>query len=322
MLLVFVFASLVACSSLQSEVFDYPLAPNKDIDRNMQISLLGSLGMKPFKFKGLPVTELSGISWDEDEQLLYAISDEGLLYHLKLTIKNNQLEDMEIVFATRLKDKNNKRLRGKYSDSEGLSLLNSHNGKQGDSTLIISFEGKPRIALYSATGKFLSRLDIPKELRHKKNYRSKNKSLESVIQHPQYGVMTAAEFPLQKDAKTYQTVYSTTGKKWHFSASDAENSAITGMETLPNGDLLILERAWKNKFTPIVINLRQLYLKDCNNKQQCKTRKIASLSGADGWYLDNFEGLAHYKNNQYLMVSDDNNHPLQNTVLVLFEVNL
>jgi len=270
----------------------------------------------------MPVTELSGIAWDNDEQLLYAISDEGLLYHLKLTIKNNQLENMQVVFAARLRDKNNKRLGKKYSDAEGLSLLHSHNGKKGDSKLIISFEGKPRIAYYTSTGKFLAKVDIPKNLKHKKYYRNKNKALESVTLHPQYGIMTAAEFPLKKDAKNYQTVYSASGKKWHFPASDAENSAITGMETLPNGDLLILERAWKNKFTPIVINLRQLFLNDCNDKQECKTRKIASLSGADGWYLDNFEGLAHYKNNQYLMISDNNQHPLQNTVLVLFKVKL
>ena len=286
----------------------------------MDISLLGSLGMKSSRFNGLPVTELSGIAWDKDEQLLYAVSDEGLLYHLKLSIRNNQLKDMKIVFATALKNKSNKRLKGKYSDAEGLSLLNSHNGKTGDSKLIISFENKPRIEYYNPQGILLGTVKIPKKLTKKKNFRNKNKALESVIFHPQYGLLTAAEYPLKKDKKTYQTVYSASGKEWHFPASKAKNSAITGMEILPNGDLLILERAWKNKFTPIVINLRQVYLKDCDKKQLCKTRKIASLSGADGWYLDNFEGLAHYKNKQYLMISDDNQHPLQNTVLVLFEV--
>ncbi len=286
----------------------------------MKISLLGSLAMKTFQFQGLPVSELSGIAWDNDEQRLYAVSDEGLLYHIKLTIKNNQLEDMKIVFATPLKDKNGKPLKGKYSDSEGLSLHNSNNGKKGDSRLIISFENKPRIAYYNPQGIFLKNVNLPKKLTRKKKFRSKNKALESVVFHPEHGILTAAEYPLRKHAKTDQTVYSASGKEWHFPASDAENSAITGMEVLPNGDLLILERAWKNKLTPIVINLRQLYLSDCNKKQQCKTRNIASLSGADGWYLDNFEGLAHYRNKQYFMISDNNQHPLQNTVLVLFEI--
>ncbi len=286
----------------------------------MNISLLGSLGMKLSKFNGLPVTELSGIAWDNDEQRLYAVSDEGLLYHLKLSIKHRQLEDMEIVFARRLKNKQGKPLKGKYSDAEGLALLNSNNGKKGDSRLVISFENKPRISYFNPQGLFIKNLNIPEKLTKKKNYRNKNKALESVTYHPEYGFLTAAEYPLKKDKKTYQTVYSASGKAWHFPAAAAENSAITGMETLANGDLLILERAWKNTFTPIVISLRQLHLKDCNKKHECKTRNIATLSGADGWYLDNFEGLAHYKNKQYLMVSDDNQHPLQNTVLVLFEV--
>ncbi len=276
--------------------------------------------MKSTRFNNLPVTELSGIAWDNDERLLYAVSDEGFLYHLRLTINNNHLENMKVIYATRLKNKAGENLKGKYSDAEGLSLTGGNNGKKGDSELIISFENKPRIARYTTRGKFVKKVHLPKKLRKRKNYRHKNKALESVTQHPIYGTLTAAEFPLSENKIKYQTVYSSTGKKWNFPASVPKKSAITGLETLPNGDLLVLERSWVNAFTPITINLRQLQLNKCDDKNFCQTKTIASLSGAEGWYLDNFEGLAHYNNNQYLMVSDDNNNPLQNTVLVLFEI--
>jgi len=316
----FSFFLLSSCSSLRSEVFEYDLSPDNDIEQNININLLGSIGMKSFRFNNLPVTELSGIAWDNDEKLLYAVSDEGLLYHLRLTIKNNNLENMEVIYATRLKNKSGENLKGKYSDAEGLALTGGNNDKKGDSELIISFENKPRIARYTTRGKFVKNIHLPKKLRKRKNYRHKNKGLESVTQHPIFGTLTAAELPLSENKIKFQTVYSSTGKKWNFPASGSNKSAITGLETLPNGDLLVLERSWVNAFTPITINLRQLQLNNCNNKNYCQTKTIASLSGADGWYLDNFEGLAHYNKNQYLMMSDDNNNSVQNTVLVLFEI--
>lgn len=318
----FCFLSLLSCSSLRSEVFEYTLPPDGNGNHHMEVTLQGSIGMKSARFNNLPVKELSGIAWDNDEKLLYAVSDAGLLYHLKLAIKNKHLNDMQVVYATRLKNKSNKRLRGKFSDAEGLSLVNGNNGKQGDSILIISFENKPRISRYSPQGEFLANISIPKYLKNRKNFRHTNKALESVTQHPVYGTLTAAEFPLKKDSMKSQTLYSSSGNQWHFPASSSKNSAITGLETLPNGDILVLERAWSNIFTPITINLRQLEINNCNDNNECPTRKIAKLSGADGWLLDNFEGLAHYDGNQYLMISDNNHNPLQSTILVLLEVNL
>lgn len=309
-------------NTLQAEVFEYTLAPDITYDQQMKIKILGSLGMKSSRYKNLPVTELSGIAWDEDEEILYAVSDEGLIYHLRLTIKNDHLEGMKVVYAARLRNKSKEHLKGKYSDAEGLSIINGNNGKKGDTELVISFENKPRIARYRPCGKFLGYIHLPKNLRKKENYRHKNKGLESVTQHPVYGTLTAAEFPLKNDNIKYQTIYSSLGKKWHFPASRPRKSAITGLETLPNGDLLILERAWRNPFIPITINLLHLQMNNCNDKRECETQTVASLSGSDGWALDNFEGLTHYDKNQYLMISDNNNNPLQNTVLVLFELNL
>jgi hypothetical protein len=36
--------------------------------------------------------------------------------------------------------------------------------------------------------------------------------------------------------------------------------------------------------------------------------------------VDNFEGIAHHRDNRYFLVSDDNNSALQSTVLVYFEI--
>jgi len=319
-----------ACDSVSPQNFgsqhayQYSILPQ---DRNstiseefMQIKLLGTLRIKNININSHKVTELSDLAWDEDEQLLYAISDEGLLYHLQISLKQGRLKSVKIIFATTLKSKAKKALRGKYSDSEGLSIINGNNGIKGDSKLIISFENKPRIAYYTPNGAFIKKVSIPKILRKKKYYRSKNKALESVTHHPKYGILTASEYPLKKYPKSYQSIYSSKGKAWHFPASQATNSAITGLETLQNGDILVLERAYQNPIIPINIYLRRVKLNQCNNKQECDTQTVAHFNGADGWLLDNFEGLSHFKGNQYFMVSDDNTNPLQKTILLLFEI--
>ncbi len=92
------------------------------------------------------------------------------------------------------------------------------------------------------------------------------------------------------------------------------------MEILPNGDALVLERAYSNPLTPLDIKLRRVKLEQCDKKRVCETETIASFNGADGWLLDNFEGLAHIRDNQYLMVSDNNKSLFQKTIFMMFEV--
>ncbi len=294
----------------------------------MNIKLKGTIALRKKVLNGVPLSELSGIAWDEDEQLLYAVSDEGLLYHFNLMFSKEangqKLISMQAIFATSLKNSSGYALNGKYSDSEGLAIINGNNGKKGDTQLVVSFENKPRIVIHSPTGRFIRQVDLRKKLNKKKTYRSKNKALESVTYHPKYGILTAAEYPIKKNNMKQQTLYAASKdrkkKLWHFNAANATNSAITGLETLADGSVLILERAYQNPITPIIINLRRLRLDQCDASQKCQTETIATFNGADGWLLDNFEGLAHIRDNEYLMVSDNNQNPLQKTILVHFEI--
>jgi len=73
------------------------------------------------------LVELSDLAWDEDQKLLYAISDEGYLYHFKISINDKNLDKIELVFSTQLKDKNKKPLKGRLIDSEGLAIRNGNN---------------------------------------------------------------------------------------------------------------------------------------------------------------------------------------------------
>ena len=316
--LVFAVFFLSSCSSVKAN--SYSIQPENVDSRFMRINILNSYLLRTKTKDSLPITELSDLAWDEDEQILYAVSDEGLLYHLKISFNKNKLRSINIIAAKRLKDKNNKPLRGKFSDAEGLTLQNGNNGKKGDSLLIISFENKPRIGSFSPDGNFINKVKTSKKLRKRKSFRHKNKALESVTLHPKYGVLTAAEYPIKNQPLNQQTLYSSTGKEWHFASLKVKNSSITALEVLPNGDILILERAYNGLLSPIVISLRQLNLQKCKTSELCDTSLIARFDSSDGWILDNFEGLTHIKDNRYLMVSDNNNNPFQKTILVLFEI--
>lgn len=319
-LLIIPLTLLSACSSFKANAYNYSITPENTDSRFMRVNILSSFLIKSKNHNSLPITEFSDLAWDEDEKLLYAVSDEGLLYHVKLDLTENQLKSADIIFATQLKNKNNKPLKGNFRDAEGLALQNGSNGKKGDSLLIISFENKPRIVTYSADGSFMSKVKTVKKLRKRKYFRHKNKALESVTLHPKFGVLTAAEQPLKAKPLNQQTLYSSSGKEWDFVASKVKNSSITALEVLPNGDILILERAYNGLLSPVVISLRQLNIQNCNGLKFCETSLIAKFDSSDGWILDNFEGLTHLQGNQYLMVSDNNNNPFQKTILVLFEI--
>ncbi len=115
------------------------------------------------------------------------------------------------------------------------------------------------------------------------------------------------------------TLYSTKGQRWSFHAYPAENSGISALETLPDGNLLIMERAWSGILSPLVVSLRYLDFKQCAKNGVCTVQDLKVLSS----YLlvDNYEGLTHIQGKQYLMVSDDGDEEFLPTSLTLFTLD-
>ena len=89
---------------------------------------------------------MSGLAFDPDQNVLYAVSDSGRLVHFKLTFnENGRLVGATVVAQHRLKDQTGKRLSGKWADSEGLVAANHKNKVRGDTELLISFERHPEL---------------------------------------------------------------------------------------------------------------------------------------------------------------------------------
>jgi len=264
-----------------------------------------------YNFKDAKFAELSDLAYSPKTSTLYMVSDKGSLFAFKAKFNDTDYK-LTPIKGYKLRSKKGKRLKRWKRDSEGLALDSKDN-------LYISFEGKPKVYLVSKTGQKLKKIHLPKELK-KRNLRYKNKSLEALAWHPKYGLLTALEYPKKGDSMLNQTIYSLNGKKWHLKMEPISHNAITAIEVMDDGNLLILERAYNGFFGKFQVNLVKMYLEGCKPNSFCKKEKLLTIDSAKGWTVENFEGLTRVGKNRYLMISDDNDSFLMPTVLVYFEL--
>ena len=280
-------------------------------------SLLAIANLPNVTIDGFKIHELSGLTWDEDEDLLYALSDNGYVLHLRPVFENNNLIDVLFIKGHSLRNKNNRPLRYKDSDSEGIAVKNGNNGVQGDSRLIICFERIPRLIEFTTDGKMIAEIPLPAELADIRNYQSENKSLEAITIHDKYGIITGPEHPLiSKPVGNALDIYSLNGDYWSFPVHNQHYGALTGMTTMPDGNVLALERSYGGLFPATEITLHRIVL----DKHNPKSEIIYTFGPDNGLLNDNFEGITRFRDNSYFMINDDNNHPLKRTMLVYFSI--
>ena len=131
------------------------------------------------------------------------------------------------------------------------------------------------------------------------------------------------EWPLKTNSNTLISLFSTDGKnQWKLSRHPAKNSAVVGLETLDDGTILLMERAYSSPFSPIIISLRRIELTAyCTNTTHlCTATSLLEMNSHKGWFIDNYEGISTHKPSHFLIISDDNESPLQDTLLSYFQL--
>ena len=292
--IIMLFLSVVSLSLSQMLIHDIGKA-----NTNNKIKFLDAKELQ-FSHDEVEIVELSALAYKENT--LYVLSDKGVLFHFELFITNNKIETLNFKQFYKLKDETGKKLQKKKRDSEGLALYGEE--------LLISFEGKHRVDLYSKDGVKIKEKKIHKDLQKEKNYRSANKGLEAVAYNQRYGIVTAPEKPLEGSDKKYHTLYAKE-KTWKF----PRDGSLTSLEFMSEHKIMILQRDYNLVRLPWKVTLSSLDLR--NSEYEV----LASLKSKDGWNIDNFEGLCKVDAKRYLMVSDNNNNGVQKTLLVLFEVD-
>jgi len=276
-------------------------------------NLLGALQLKSAVSPDQRLMEFSGIAWDNDEQSLLLLSDRGFIVHSKPVFTGNKLTDLSFISYHRLLDKKGKALRYKPSDSEGLALINSNNNRHNDTELLISFERIPRVLRYTTDGKFLSQEKINNELNDIKNYKSENKSMEAITIHKQYKIITGPEQALDKNDSL--SLHNLDEKEWLLNGKSKQYSSLVGLTTLPNNQLVALERIFPGVFAGVTSIIHLITLNNDSIKQQ----RLVKLNPEDG-FNENFEGISWHKDNRFFMISDDNENIFQRSLLIYFEI--
>ena len=321
LLTVILMFSLSTCAANEFRATPISLTDQVSVgDTYAGIRLLGALRLANTRINGLRLCGLSGLAWDEDERLLYAVSDLGNLFHLRPEFDaQGYLTGIRPVAAYPLRNEVDRPVRAPYDDSEGLALRNGDNRIPGDSELLVSFEVKPRLVRYSPTGQWKGEERLPAPLRDLRNYPNNNQALEAITLDPRWSVLVGAEAPLKNDPAGQIRIFRLDGRFWRYPLSSAPGSALVAMETLPGGGLLTLERAFVAPLRPLIISLRRAELPASEKDAHLPVTDIAVFDSSQGWLMDNFEGLTRYRDRRFFMVSDDNCNVWQSTLLAYFE---
>jgi hypothetical protein len=308
-ILLFLFFSLS-----YANIYDIDITPSVSNEKYNKIKILDQKWLSFDNIKSIDFSEISDLAYDKTTHILYMISDEGKLY-LFDALFDDKIH-LKPINAYKLRKKNGKKLKRWLRDSEGMTFDNKGN-------LILSFEGVPKVARFhknsKKTGWMIKKYKLPSILKDPSNYRTKNKELEALAWHPRYGLLTVAEWPLKRDKRDKQTIYSLKGKKWYFTVGEEPKNAVSAIEVMDDGNILVLERSFTGLFNPFVVTLKKVYLNGCESKL-CKQEILLKMNSYRGWGVDNFEGLAKVGKNRYIMISDDNDNFYQKTIMIYFEV--
>lgn len=265
------------------------------------------------ELNGIRIDELSGLAWDKDENLLYAISDKGSVVHIRLAFQGAALVAAEPVRAAALTDPDGKGSSRKRFNAEGLTVQNADNGRRGDTVLIVSLEGgdQPTIMRFSPAGVALGGIAVPAPLDDTRNYRKKKQGLESVALHPGFGLLTAPESPLAAVPDDLHVIYAN-GRHWSF-GKYAAGSRLKGIDVRADGSLLVLERSRLDSGESMTPTLRRVDIMSRPDGGMCVAEDLAVLPGG----LNNFEGMTHLDDGRVLIVSDQGEKDRENTTLVM-----
>jgi len=299
------FIIVVLCTVSYSQLLDYTLHKNMASLKNLKnIKILDTKELKFPKKNGIEFSELSGLAYKTNK--LFAVSDRGYLYTFSLKIKEQKIDSLVMLEATKLKTKTGKNLKKKKRDAEGLAFLND--------MLLISFERKQKVNLYDLNGVKIKKIKLNVALRNRNNYIDPNKGLESVTYNEKYGVISTPEEPLKHKIENLHSLY-TQNESYSFKYK----GSITGLEFIDEDRVLVLLREFHPFSQQKITTLLSVNLSQCRNTL-CDVKTLAILDSLQGWEIDNFEGLTKVSKNKFLMVSDDNGSFFQKTLLVLFEI--
>lgn len=249
-----------------------------------------------------PLREVSGLAFDPEARLLWAVSDRNDLYALALDPGADRLA-LRLIAHRRLTGPDGARLRRAAGFSaEGLA-------RDGASLVILS-ESAPRLARFDGLGRWLAELPLPAALADPARLRNPGNGPEALAIHPALGLLAAPETPLAGSPRRVHVLHGTQGPALAWETG-APATSLKALETLPDGSLLALER-FRDAAGTIHPLLRRIDPAACPPERPCAPPALPLPPGdAD------FEGLAWLGGGRAILASDDRIAGQARTVFLL-----
>lgn len=264
------------------------------------------------QFGGFSAIELSN-----DGNKLLAVSDRGYWLKADIIYKNGRMDKIENAQMAPLLNAKGKKFKYWEIDSEGLTKRNN-----SLNDVVVSVERNQAILRYKLGNSLNASAKEWGALKDAASIR-RNRGLESITSLPKSHkyrgwMLTIAERKL--DAAGNHSAWLVNGKKNHaFFIKRYDDFDITDTAYLPNGDIVILERAI-SVFAGPRMQIRQICGRDIKPGAVVDGKKLLAAN----WVLavDNMEGIAVHKasNGETILtvISDNNFHFIQRNLMLQF----
>ena len=254
---------------------------------------------------------ISGLRFLPDGDTLLAVSDRGNWISLRPLFEGEALVGAVDARLWPMLGVDGAPLESPAFDAESLTLV-------GD-TAFVSFEREHRIDAYHTPWGTENPRPTPYRSASAFGALENNGGLEGLTNLADGRFLAFAEAP-RSDNTFDGWLMDAEGGTQSLALLAQDPYRVTDLATLPNGDIVSLER----RFSPIGgvgARLRHIALDRINPSALADGNVIAELGS--GYTVDNMEGLAvreHEGRTEIFIISDDNQNPLQRTILMAFEL--
>lgn len=265
---------------------------------------------------------LSGLAISADGMRFLAITDAAHWVTGTFSYTNGRLTGARGGMIVPMLDANGQAMSGKQGDAEGLDTLTPYDI---DGPVMVSFEGDHRIWVYggpqNGQRSVLHALALPEAIRNLPG----NGGMESLARLPGDRALAIAESDTNAQGLLPAWLVS--------SRSPSEDTldtavvptrpfAVTDAKLAPDGKLYLVERSFSRE-TGVGIRLRSADAAEARSGGQIQGDELARMGMS--FVIDNFEGIAVRRTPEgkiliYLAADDNFNAPLQQTLIMMFEV--
>jgi hypothetical protein len=267
---------------------------------------------------------LSGLVVSEDGSRFVAVTDAAHWVTGTFSYTNNRLSGARGETIAPMLDSNGQAMSGKQGDAEGLDLLVPG---EFDGGVAVSFEGLHRVWTYDAAKEgqrpWLREAAMPPAAREM----PRNGGFEALVALNPDRFLGISEDDANDKGHARAWVFPLDpedGKPAELGVARKDGLAITDSKIGPDGLLYFVERSFSRQ-TGVAIRVSRAPLGDLAAGQTIAPEELALMGMS--FVIDNFEAIAVRRSPEgktliYLAADDNFNAPVQQTLVMMFEVGV